>query len=112
MKHYWKSLLLLIVCALAYRFLISWVPAQSGWILTLLWSVILLLFGYFLSPDHKRNSRWLGKTIIALVVVFILGYRLNILSVGEFHQFLTTIGLTGGFLDLLLVYCGWAFFQV
>lgn len=112
MKHYWKALFALIASALIYQLALRFVPTSFNWFLKLLWLVIMLIFGYVLAPSQKRNNRWLGKVVIAILVVFIVGYQLNLIAATEFRSLLAMVGLTDRFMDLLLIYCGWAFFQV
>ena len=109
MKNYWKPLLVIIVSAILYRFVS---PFLNNFFINVLWIAILLTFGYFLSSDSKRNSRWLGKVIIAILIVFLVAFKLNIFVVSEFNDLLNFLGMKNMFLDLLLVYCGWAFFLV
>ncbi|WP_159649047.1 hypothetical protein [Erysipelothrix aquatica] len=112
MKRHWTALLAIVASAIIYSLLLKFIPGTFTWFLTFIWMVMLLVIGHFMSPHSKANNRWLGKVIIAIIVVFIFGFQLNILQVPEFRQLLGTLGITGGFLDLLLLYCGWAFFQV
>ena len=112
MKNYWKSLLFLIVSALVYRFVVSFLPSSFNWVATLLWIAILWGFGYLLSPSHKKNSRWIGKVLISLIMVFLVGLRLDLFVIQEFNEMMQFLGLTRAFQDLLIVYCAWVFFQV
>lgn len=112
MKDTWKSLVAIIVSAILYRVLENFIPGRHHLVLKFIFMVMLLVIGYFLSGHKKHNNRWLGKVIVALVIVFIFGIQLNWFSVPEFNTLLNTIGLTGTFLDILLIYCGWAFHQV
>ena len=112
MKHYWKALFALIASALIYQLALRFVPTSLTWFIKFLWLVIMLVFGYFLTPSQKRNNRWLGKVVLAICVVFIFGYQLNLIAASEFRNLLAVVGLTDRFMDLLLIYCGWAFFQV
>lgn len=112
MKKYWTALLSLIASAIIYHFAVSFLPSSFGWIIRLLWLVIMIMFGYFLSPHNRKSNRWFGKVVIAIVIVFIVAYQLDIIAATEFRRLLSYVGLTDRFLDLLLIYCGWAFFQV
>lgn len=112
MKNYWTALLALIASALIYQFVSRFLPNNLGWFVRFLWLVIMVIFGYYLSPTKKRNNRWFGKVVLAIVIVLIFGYQLNVIAAYEFRNILSMVGLTDRFLDLLLVYCGWAFFQV
>lgn len=112
MKRYWLTLAVIIASALLYRLLGTIMPNGFSWLLELVYCIILLVVGSFFVPQRKRNSRWFGKVVIALIVVFIIGIRLDFFAVKEFSKMLNLVGLNGAFLDLLLVYCGWAFFQV
>ncbi|AMC92750.1 hypothetical protein AOC36_01730 [Erysipelothrix larvae] len=112
MKNYWSALLVIIASALVYHLLEKLIPGGFGWILTLVYCILLLVIGGFLLPGRKKNNRWFGKVVISLIVVFIMGIRLDIFGVYEFQRLLNLVGLNGVFLDLLLVYCGWAFYQV
>ncbi|MEG0326915.1 MAG: hypothetical protein RR565_00730 [Erysipelothrix sp.] len=112
MKRYWSALLVIIVSALLYQLIGRFLPAKFSGFLDLLWMILLLVIGYYLAPHAKKNNRWLGKVVIAIFVVFIVAYRMNFFVIPEFTNLLNLLGLTGNFLDLLLIYCGWAFFQV
>lgn len=112
MKKTWSALLMLIVSALALHYLGRYLPNSMKFLVDFLYLVVLLVFGYFMSPTKKRNNRWVGKVLISLVVIFIFGARLNWFRFDEFLNILAMLGLTNRFLDLLLIYCGWVFFQV
>lgn len=112
MKNYWKALLSLIASAILYQLVIRFIPNQFSLLIELIWLIIMILFGYFLAPNNRKNNRWFGKVIISIVVMFIVGYRLDLIAANEFRNLLAIVGLTNSFLDLLLIYCGWAFFQV
>ena len=112
MKNTWKALAAILVGAIFYRFIESVIPGRHHIFLKFIYMLMLLIIGFFLAPNAKRNNRWLGKVIISLVVVFIFGIQLKWFEVKEFKDILNLIGLNGGFLDLLIVYCGWAFHQV
>lgn len=112
MKNTWKALLVILLGAFAYRFLESYIPGRHHLFLKFVYMVLLLIIGFFLSPNAKRNNRWVGKVIISLVIVFIFGIQLRWFVVKEFQDILNLIGLNGGFLDILIIYCGWAFHQV
>jgi len=109
MKNTWLSLITIILSALIYRFVGTFI---DGKLLTFVYLTLLLLIGFSMSSKKGKNSRWVGKVIISLVVVFIYGIRLNLFIVDEFYNALQLIGLSGSFLDLILVYCGWVFYQV
>ncbi|QIK69317.1 hypothetical protein G7062_02970 [Erysipelothrix sp. HDW6C] len=112
MKRHWTALFVVIAAGIIYNLMERFVPVGWGWLLTFTWMVILLVLGYFLSPNSKRNNRWLGKVILSIIIVLIFGYRLDLFAATEFRSMLSLVGLTGNFLDLILIYCGWAFFQV
>ncbi|NLC64598.1 MAG: hypothetical protein GX753_02890 [Erysipelothrix sp.] len=109
MKNTWTALLAIIGSAIIYRFADHFI---GGKLLTFLYLVLLLVIGFFMSNTRGKNSRWLGKVVISLVVVFIFGIRLELFVFDEFYEILKTVGLYGSFLDLLLIYCGWVFYQV
>ncbi len=112
MKDTWKSLIVIIVSAVLYSLLQNFIPGRHHLVLKFILMLMLLVIGYSLSGTRKRNNRWFGKVVIALIVVFIFGIQLNWFSIPEFTTLLNTVGLSGIFLDILLVYCGWAFHQV
>lgn len=112
MKNTWKALLTIIISAVAYSFLTKIVPAKYDIWLTFVRLVLCLVIGFSLSSHAKRNNRWVGKVVIAIVILFIFGIRLNVFVFDEFYNLLSLVGLTGFFLDILLVYCGWAFYLV
>lgn len=112
MRGYWKTFLFLIVSALVYKYLNHWLPSGFNWFMTLLWCAILVGLGLTMSLTAKRNHRWLGKTILALIIMIVVIYKLNLINVDGFTRILSMVGLDGFFLDLLLVVCGWAFFLV
>lgn len=112
MKQSWKALLYIGLTALIYKFLMPLISSKYNWIHTLVWVAVLWGFGYLLSPSRKRNSRWVGKVVIALVMVFLVGIRLDLFVIQEFNNILNLIGLTRTFQDLLIIYCAWVFFQV
>lgn len=112
MKKYWTALAAIIASALIYQLLVRYIPSSWSGVLSIVWMVMLLLIGYFLSPHSKKNNRWLGKVIIAILVVVIVGYRMNAVEFAVITNTLNKVGLTGQFLDIILIYCGWAFFQV
>ena len=107
MKNTWKALLTIIISAIAYSFLTKIVPAKYDIWLTFVRLVLCLVISH-----AKRNNRWVGKVVIAIVILFIFGIRLNVFVFDEFYNLLSLVGLTGFFLDILLVYCGWAFYLV
>lgn len=109
MKNTWMALIAIILSALIYRFIGTFI---GGKLLTFVYLVLLLVIGLAMSNKKGRNSRWVGKVIISLVVVFIFGIRLELFVIDEFYNILQLIGLSGSFLDLILVYCGWVFYQV
>lgn len=112
MKQHWKALLTIIVSAVLYRFLEEFIPGKYNMLLSFIYLVMLLFIGYSLSGKQKKNNRWVGKVIISLLVVFIFGIRLNLFVFDEFYRILKVVGLSGKFLDLLLIYCGWVFYQI
>lgn len=112
MKDTWKALVAIIVGALAYQFIQNFIPGRHHLVLRFIYLTLLLLIGFMMAPNKKRNNRWVGKVIIALVVVFIFAIELQWLNIPEIKHILNTLGLSGGFLELLIVYCGWAFHQV
>ncbi len=112
MKNTWKALLFLIATAIIYRFANPLLGGSLRWLSSLLWIFILWGFGYLLSPMKKANSRWLGKVIVALVMVFLVGLRLDLFVIQEFNEIMLTLGLSRSFQDLLIIYCAWVFFQV
>ena len=113
MKHTWKALIFLIASALLYGFVVPVIQKLGlHWLVTILWVMILWGFGYLLSPMKKSNSRWLGKVIVALVMVFLVGLRLDLFVIKELNNIMTSLGMTRSFQDLLIIYCAWVFFQV
>lgn len=112
MKRYWTPLLMIVASGIVYKLLEGFVPSNLTWILTFLWLTICVMFGYFMSGHSKKNNRWLGKVILSIVIVLIYGYRLDVIAATEFRSMLNVVGLNGQFLDLILIYCGWAFFLV
>ena len=112
MKQYWKSLFTIIVSSLIYGLIERFVPNYLYWFIDILWIFILLLIGYSFSNKPKRNNRWLGKTLLTILILFIAGMRMGWFVVPQFNDALKFLGLTGTFLDIILIYCGWAFFQV
>lgn len=111
MKNYWKAVLFLLVSAFLYQVLYEFVGAWT-WLFELLWIFILLGFGYFLSPSNKRNNRWLGKVLISLFVIFMIGLRLHLFSIVGLDSWFIFKGIGPSFQDLFLVFSGWAFYQV
>ncbi|AYV35305.1 hypothetical protein [Erysipelothrix rhusiopathiae] len=112
MKRTWSALLVILASAIIYKFLLSVLPSSLVGLATTVWMVLMLVIGYFLAPLQKKNNRWVGKVVLSFVIICIFGYRLNLLSIPEFTSLLNAVGITGTFLDILLIYCGWAFFQV
>ncbi|HEY4538359.1 MAG TPA: hypothetical protein VIG45_07935 [Erysipelothrix sp.] len=112
MKQYWKSLFTIIISSLLYGVVERFLPGFLTWFLEILWIAILLFIGHSFSIKSKRNNRWFGKTIITIVVLFIAGLRMGWFIMPQFNQALSFLGLTGTFLDIILIFCGWAFFQV
>lgn len=112
MKRYWVVLFVLALSAIVYQIFNRFLPGGFSNLLSILWMAILVYFGHSMSPKRTASSRWLGKVIIALLVIVIVAYKMNWLVLPSVNRVLNTIGLTGSFLDLLLIYCGWAFFQV
>lgn len=112
MKRYWMVLLLIILSAFVYKILDIYLPSSFGLILDIVWMGILIFLGYSFSPNQKRNNRWLGKVLISLLVIFIFTMRMGWINLPALNNLFAQIGLTGRFLDLLLIYSGWAFFQV
>lgn len=112
MKNTWKSLLVIIASAFGYRLLERFLPGSFFLLLRFTYLVILLMIGFSMSPTHKKNNRWLGKVIVSLVIVFIFGLRMNWFVFTEFYDVLAVVGLHGSFLDILLIYCGWVFYQI
>lgn len=112
MKQYWKALLGLIAMALIYHFIGQYMPASFAWFMTLLWCTILILFGYLMAPGKRRNNRWLGKTILTILILFIVLYKLDFAGTNTLVNLLSLVGLSHEFLNLLLIFSGWAFFQV
>lgn len=112
MKRYWTALLAILVSAILFKLTRQFVPGNLGWLVTFIRLSLMLGIGYFLSPTSKKNNRWLGKVILSIIIVLIFGIQLEVLAVNEFREVLYLVGLNGVFLDILLIYCGWAFFQV
>lgn len=112
MKQYWKSLFTIILSSLIYGLAEKFVPGNFSWFVDLLWILVLLVIGNSFSIKSKKNNRWLGKTVLTVLILFITGLRLNWFVVPQFNNTLVFLGLTGTFLDIILIYCGWAFFQV
>lgn len=112
MKRYWTALLAILVSALLYKLTLQFVPGSLKWLIIFIRLSLMVGIGYFLSPTSKRNNRWLGKVVISIIVVLIFGMQLDIINAYEFKDILNLVGLNGVFLDIVLIYCGWAFFQV
>lgn len=113
MKDTWKALLYLIASAVLFGITTPVLNKYGfGWFVTLLWVFVLWGFGYLLSPMRKRNSRWLGKVIVSLIMVFLVGLRLDLFVIQELNSIMNTLGMTRAFQDLLIIYCAWVFFQV
>ena len=112
MKDTWKALLVIIVSAVVYKFLGELLPAKYDEFILFIKLVMCLVIGFSLSPKAKKNNRWVGKVIVSIVVLFIFGIRMNVFVFDEFYKVLNMVGLTGFFLDILLVYCGWVFYLV
>ena len=112
MKRYWMVLLTIALSAFIYKILELYLPSKFGVILDVTWMTILLFLGYSFSDNRKTSARWLGKVLISLLVIFIFGFRMNWINLPSLSRIFNQIGLTGRFLDLLLIYSGWAFFQV
>lgn len=112
MKRYWTALLAILVSALLYKLTLQFVPGNLKWLISFIRLSLMVGIGYFLSPTTKRNNRWLGKVVISIIVVLIFGMQLDIINTYEFKDILNLVGLNGVFLDIVLIYCGWAFFQV
>lgn len=108
MKNTWTALIAISASALIYSFASNFI---TGKLLTFIYLSLMLIIGFFMS-NKSKNNRWLGKVIVSLVMVFIFGIRLELFVVDEFYRILNIIGLHGIFLDLILVYCGWVFYQV
>lgn len=111
MKDYWKALVFLILASFFYQLLGDFIPNLT-WLFELLWILILLFFGFLMSPNKKRNSRWLGKVLISIFVIFTIGLRLHLFSIVGLDQWIIFRGVGYSFQDLLLVFSGWAFYQV
>lgn len=112
MKRYWTVLFTIIISAFLLQIMTRFTPKGLKFLLDLLWFTILILVGYSMAPSTKKNNRWLGKVVLSLLIIFIVAYRMNWIIFPQLSNLLNSIGLGAGFLDLLLVYCGWAFFQV
>lgn len=112
MKRYWMVLLTIVISAFVYKILEMYIPSRFYIILNITWMSILVFLGYSLSPTQKSNARWLGKVLISLLVIFIFSMRMNWINLPALNNIFNQVGLTGSFLDLLLIYSGWAFFQV
>ena len=112
MKNTWKALIVILLSALGYRFLGDLIPKQYDKLLVLIKMILLLGIGFSLSPNMKKNNRWVGKVIISLVVFFIIGLRMDLFTFIEFNKGLQFLGLHGVFLDVILIYCGWVFYQI
>ena len=112
MKRYWTVLFTIIASALLLQLLTRFMPRGLHFILELVWFTILLVIGYSMAPSQKKNNRWLGKVVLSLLVVFIVAHRMGWFVWPQLNQTLNLVGLNGVFLDLLILYCGWAFFQV
>ncbi len=80
-------------------------------LIEIIWVAILFGFGMTLSM-HKRNHRtWVKKLVIALVVLLIIFTRINLIPATGIHTLLSQFKITTSFIDLILIYCGWSFFQ-
>lgn len=111
MKNYWKAFVYLFVAAFVYQMLFEFFPGFT-WFFTLLWIFILLGFGFLMSPNQKRNSRWLGKVLISIFVIFTIGFRLKLFAIVGLDSWFIFKGIGSSFQDLFLVFSGWAFYQV
>lgn len=101
-----------VISALVY-WLMGYLFGSFGFytgLITILWCVILFGFGMTLARGKRNNRTWVRKLIIALVVVLVMFSRLNLISLGGFNLILDRLYITRQITDLLLVYCGWAFF--
>lgn len=112
MKRYWMVLLIIALSSFVYKILEMYLPSRFSVVLNIIWMAILLFLGYSFSDNRKPSPRWLGKVLISLLVIFIFGFRMNWINLPALNRIFNQIGLTGRFLDLLLIYSGWAFFQV
>lgn len=87
----------------------------SGQLLTsvqvILWVAILFGFGLTLTYYKKKNRSWFKKVVIALFLFLILGLRLSWFNALGFETMLEKLALSTRFVDLLIVWCGWTFFQ-
>ncbi len=112
MKPVYRALIQLFITAFLWSLTHRFIPENWLFLKELIWISLLLGIGYTLSPKAKKNNRWVGKTVLSILLLMIIGIRFSYLSFPRFESFLSFWGLEGFFLDLFLIYIGWAFFQV
>lgn len=112
MKPVYRALIQLLLTALIWSLTHRFVPENWLILKEFIWLFLLLWMGYALAPKTRKNNHWVGKTILSILLLMIVGIRFSYLSFPRFESFLAFWGLEGFFLDLFLIYIGWAFFQV
>ena len=112
MKSTYRALLQLLLTAFIWSLTHRFMPDNWLVVKELIWVILLVGMGYAFAPSSKKNNRWVGKTVLSILLLMILGIRFSYLSFPKFEAFLSFWGLEGFFLDLFLIYIGWAFFQV
>lgn len=102
MKRYVIVLGSLIAMLIGYRLLSPIFPKSLN---IILWALLLIVFGTLMSPTKGRSNRWIGKVIVSVWMLCVLGSQLGILHIPYMDVILP-------YADFMYIYGGWSFYQV
>lgn len=74
-------------------------------------TILLFLFGMFLSYRKRRSTTWVRKVIISIALMLILLFQLNLLPNESVSWITQWIILNRPITYALIIYFGWAFFE-
>ena len=75
MKSTYRALLQLLLTAFIWSLTHRFMP--DNWLIVkeLIWVILLVGMGYAFAPSSKKNNRWVGKTVLSILLLMILGIR-------------------------------------
>lgn len=113
LKKYLLPLLIIILASTFLRFIKdSGTNKNIYFLMTLLNCLMCFLFGLSLRLGRKkRRQNLISKLMIGLVMIYLLIYQLDILSLPKTTSLFNYLGLTKLNLSLLYIYFGWLFFD-
>ena len=74
-------------------------------------TALLFMFGMFLSYRKRRSTTWVRKVIIAIALMLILLFQMNLLPNESVSWITKWVVFNRPIIYALIIYFGWAFFE-